>query len=78
MKERVLSPEIQRKRASRRKKRARALDLLTFVLIGAAAVIFLMPTVLTVTKNTHLTLFEDALYRYLCQLGLTPFMEGSS
>lgn len=35
-------------------------------------------TVLTVVKNTHLTLFEDALYRYLCQLGLTPFMEGSS
>lgn len=35
-------------------------------------------TVLTVVKNTHVTLFEDALYRYLCQAGLTPAMEGSS
>jgi hypothetical protein len=35
-------------------------------------------TVLTVVKNTHLTLFEDAIYRYLCDMGLTPYMEGSS
>lgn len=35
-------------------------------------------SVLTVVKNTHVTLFEDALYHYLCQLGLTPVMEGSS
>ena len=35
-------------------------------------------TVLTVVKNTHLPIFEDALYRYLCGIGLTPDMEGSS
>ena len=34
-------------------------------------------TVLTVTKNTHLTLFEDALYQYLCNEGLNPYVEGS-
>ncbi|MBE5801040.1 MAG: hypothetical protein E7319_02010 [Clostridiales bacterium] len=34
-------------------------------------------TVLTVVKNTHLTQFEDSLYRYLCDIGLTPYMEGS-
>ena len=34
--------------------------------------------VLTVTKNTPLTLFEDTLYRLLREDGLTPIMEGSS
>lgn len=34
-------------------------------------------TVLTVTKNTYLTLFEDALYQYLCNEGLNPYVEGS-
>ncbi len=34
-------------------------------------------TVLTVTKNTHLTQFEDSLYQRFCDLGLTPDMEGS-
>ena len=34
-------------------------------------------TVLTVVKNTHLTLFEEALYGYLKQAGLEPYMEGS-
>ncbi len=35
-------------------------------------------TVLTVVKNTRLTLFEDALYHHLRQAGLEPYMEGSS
>lgn len=35
-------------------------------------------TVLTVVKNTHLTLFEDALYQHLCEEGLKPYMEGSA
>lgn len=34
-------------------------------------------TVLTVVKNTRLTLFEDALYNALLAEGLTPYMEGS-
>ena len=33
--------------------------------------------VLTITKNTTLTLFEDALYRLLMEDGFTPYMEGS-
>ena len=33
--------------------------------------------VLTVTKNTALTVLEDALYRLLCEAGLAPYMEGS-
>ena len=33
--------------------------------------------VFTVTKNTQLTLFEDALYRYFCENGLEPYVEGS-
>ena len=33
--------------------------------------------VLTVTKNTTLTLFEDALYTHLVQNGLEPYMEGT-
>ncbi len=33
--------------------------------------------VLTVTKNTQLTLFEDSLYRHFQENGLTPYMEGS-
>lgn len=34
-------------------------------------------TVLTVVKNTHVTLFEDALYRYLTEAGFSVYMEGS-
>ncbi len=34
-------------------------------------------TVLTVVKNTHVTLFEDALYQYLCGAGFSVYMEGS-
>lgn len=34
-------------------------------------------TVLTVLKNTHLTTFEDALYKHLKAVGLEPYMEGS-
>lgn len=33
--------------------------------------------VFTVTKNTQLTLFEDALYHYMRADGLEPYMEGS-
>lgn len=32
---------------------------------------------LTVTKNTQVTSFEDALYRLLAEDGLAPYMEGS-
>lgn len=34
--------------------------------------------VFTVTKNTALPLFEDALYRHFIELGLEPYMEGTS
>ncbi len=34
-------------------------------------------TVLSVIKNTQLTLFEEALYQRLTDVGLTPYMEGS-
>lgn len=34
--------------------------------------------VLTVTKNTPLTLFEDSLYRHFVESGLEPYMEGTS
>lgn len=34
--------------------------------------------VLTVTKNTHTTAFEDALYAHLVQNGLNPYMEGTA
>ena len=34
--------------------------------------------VLTVTKSTPLTLFEDSLYRHFVESGLEPYMEGTS
>jgi len=51
MKEKLLTPELQRKRAASKRVRTNILNWVTFVLIGAAALIFLMPTVLTVTNS---------------------------
>lgn len=46
-----LTLEMQRKRRVTKKRRERALDWLTFVIVGFFAVLFLMPTVLTITNS---------------------------
>ena len=46
-----LTLEMQRKRRVTKKRRERALDWLTFALVGFFAVLFLMPTVLTITNS---------------------------
>ena len=46
-----LTLEMQRKRRVTKKRRERALDWLTFVIVGFFALLFLMPTVLTITNS---------------------------
>jgi len=67
MKEKLLTPEVQRRRALRRKRRTVILNWLTFLLIGAAALIFLMPTVLTVTNSFMATTEISANYGQIFQ-----------